>query len=251
MSFKIIRCFPAWLKNLGLALAFSSRLPIPQAVCPDIQAAFAWLPGAGLILSLLALSPYLLGLSNCLLAIWAYLVLYIWLNRALHWDGLADVADALGSNKKGKLFRQALKDSRIGSMGAIALFLTATGYLFAGQILLEAGYWQALIWTAGLGRALALLIPLFCPLSPDAGLGKIVQDAELTSKMLFWLLLFLLAGSICFSFAASCLAMGAGLLTVLKLAGSAAKHGGFNGDFIGAAMVLSELAAQLVLALYL
>ena len=158
--------------------------------------------------------------------------------------------DGLGSNKTGAAFWQVVKDSRLGSMGGLGIFLAGTGYLFTIDHLLAAGRWEAMPWAAALARALALLLPAICPLNPNAGLGKITQEASLSRKMLTWLFLLVVLGSIRFSIIGVCLTAGLSFLVICLLAANAAKQGGFNGDFIGAGIVLSELTAMLSLTLY-
>lgn len=242
-------------QHICLALAFSSRLPLPQSLQagpdmePDMAAAFVWLPLAGAILTLFACLPFLCGLfSSTWLAAWFWLLVYLWLGRGLHWDGLADVADGLGSGKKGTAFWQTVKDSRLGAMGVISLFLAGAGYLLCVQALLEAGRWGALPWAAALGRAFALTLPAVCPVHPQSELGKAAQSDRLPPRMALWGLFLAGLGFFCFSLTGLCLAFGAGLLFIRALAAAAARQGGFNGDFIGAAIVLTELAALFMLA---
>ena len=72
-------------------------------------------------------------LNNYLLSALVFLFCGCLLIRGLHHDGLADVADAFGSGKRGEEFRKILKDSRIGSFGALALIF----YFLFGMTLIS------------------------------------------------------------------------------------------------------------------
>ena len=257
---------PALLKQalggLILALSFSSRLPaeklLPPEDLPEFSRAFAWLPLAGLIISLLALVPLALlkeiaadGAGSGWLLAWFYLTLYIWLTRALHWDGLADIADGLGSNKSGAAFWRAVKDSKLGAVGGIALLLAGAGYLVCGQSLIADGHMLALAWAAAAGRAFALFIPSFAPHNGKPGLGETLAAANLFGAALAWLCALAVIGIFLFSLLTLLVTIISGLGVVFCLSRAAQKHGGFNGDFIGAGIVLAELAALLAASLCL
>ena len=83
-------------------------------------------PVVGIVLGIITSYACLLilKLSNApSLASVLYLILFFFLTRGLHHDGLADTADAWGSCARGSKFRIILKDSRIGSFGTIVLIL--------------------------------------------------------------------------------------------------------------------------------
>ena len=237
------------LANLGLAVSFSSRIPVPCLERAEIKRAFAWLPLAGIMLALLALLPLLLPVNSTWVLAWLYVGIMTWLTRGLHWDGLADVADGLASNKNGAAFWKVVKDSKLGALGALCIIITATGYIISVQSLFETSncskIWFALPWAAALGRAFALLLPGLAPVNPRAGLGQSMQEAEPFTAALAWLAILTLAAIVFLSFLTAALALGLGLLITWQLARKAKQMGGFNGDFLGATIVLAELAALL------
>jgi len=112
---------------LRLALAFLTVLPIGprREVAPEAVAqSFAWFPIAGFMIgALLALEDSLLGLAfgRPLGSILIVLSLAM-LTGAVHLDGLADTADALGAGRDRARALEIMRDSAIGSFGAIALF---------------------------------------------------------------------------------------------------------------------------------
>ncbi len=116
-----------FLDPLRLALAFLTILPIgPRraAASESLAESFAWFPIAGFMIgALLALEDSLLGLAfgRPLSSILIVLSLAI-LTGAVHLDGLADTADALGAGRDRARALEIMRDSAIGSFGALALF---------------------------------------------------------------------------------------------------------------------------------
>ena len=119
-----------WLDDLLNAMAFLTRLPVPTRAgmtVPDLARAFRAFPLIGALIGaviacidLLLLRAGLSAISAAALALGAGMLL----TGALHEDGLADVADGFGGggDKAGKL--EIMRDSRLGTFGALALLVT-------------------------------------------------------------------------------------------------------------------------------
>ena len=128
------------------ALRFLTRsVPGPHA---DSEEEFAWsvtwYPAIGLLIgsigAVLCQGCLWLGLPNSFSAIiiWATLIT---LTGALHEDGFADAADAIGGGKSIQKRLEIMKDSRIGTFGGIALWYCFRGALPLNNI--EMAYWPA------------------------------------------------------------------------------------------------------------
>lgn len=162
------------------AMQFLTRIPTPQFpnFRPEwIQQSARYYPLVGQtvgVLSALVLygaaqvwSPWIAAL----LAIAAGVLL----TGGFHEDGLADTADGLGGGLTRERRLEIMKDSRLGSYGALALglmlalrvaalaMLTQTAPLFAGVALLAAH---------GLGRAAAVGAMAIMPYGGDPGMAK-------------------------------------------------------------------------------
>ena len=140
------------------ALRFLTVIPVGGAARPMAAWAAVWFPVVGALLGLVGAAvnqaPVPLRLRPLLvLAVWALLT------GALHEDGLADCFDAFGGGRSHEDILRILKDSRIGTYGALALVLSvlirwealqgASGaILVAAQALPRAGI-VALAWLAG------------------------------------------------------------------------------------------------------
>ena len=78
------------------------------------------------------------------------------LTGALHEDGLADAMDGLLGGQEPQQRLEIMRDSRLGSYGAVALWFSLTAKAFVLTSLLEEGVLKAvgaLIVAHGLGRA--------------------------------------------------------------------------------------------------
>lgn len=231
------------------ALSFLTRLvpPPPALDARTLHRSVPWHPFVGALAGALACLPLWLGLGqgHALIQGWLYVLCLLWLTRALHWDGLADVADACGSGQHGAGFHRVLKDSRLGAFGAMALVMGAGGQvLAAGAACAEANWWVLLLAPL-LGRCLPLTLAVLCPAHADSFLGRMVSEAVSTRM---GVLCALCAGTLiflCFRPIAACILTLVLLGIVLWLARIARREGGLNGDFFGAAIVLGETAVLL------
>ena len=121
----------AQIITFGTALMFLTRLPVGGFCSPDAKVlsdSSRYFPAVGALVGcLLALS--LAVLSNFLpipVAVFLTLVLGIRITGAFHEDGLADVADSAGAFDVDKKL-DIMRDSRVGTYGALALILLVLG----------------------------------------------------------------------------------------------------------------------------
>ena len=114
-------------RDLAACLGFYTRLPVGGEPVPSFAQAqwAAPLAGAmvGLVVGLVLVGGALIGLTAGIVAAVA-LAASALLTGALHEDGLADVADGFGGGRTVDDKLAIMKDSRIGTYGAIALVLS-------------------------------------------------------------------------------------------------------------------------------
>lgn len=237
----------ACIKNARSALAFLSRLvpPTPQAEgsidAADLPAAVPFYPLAGLILGSLACLPVLLPASPWLAA-WLYALLLAWMTRGFHWDGLADLADACGSNAAGDTFWQIMKDSRIGAFGVIALVFGIGGQVVAAHACLAKGAWLPLAVAPAFGRGMVILFGRLVRPAPRSTLAALIQPGMEKTAALASLVLTLILAAFCLGGVAFGLALLLTAVTLYILRRIALTHGGINGDFHGALIIAAEIA---------
>ena len=136
-----------------------------------------------------------------------------------------------------------MKDSQIGSYGALSLVLIV---MLRASLLTELtysalGFGICFILASMFGRGMAVILCSAYPVSPHASLGRAAAAPPrpaLITSILFWLIpLWLIAGSA--GLIAACLG---GALVLWTGRTATAKLGGLTGDIIGSAILLSETA---------
>lgn len=240
--------FAAAFCHFLLALAFLTRLaPARQADMQAMRAALAYYPLAGLGLGLFCTLPFALGLfaSHALVQAWAYVFLSAWLTRALHLDGLADLLDALGSAKHGEAFFAVLKDSRLGAFGAVGISLTLLGYaaLISAHCAHES--YAPLIFAPIFGRCLPVLFARMAPPHEHASLGLLFSGLPHSAKLYIGPVLTLLGGLWLLGPIVLLLTLALSACALLYLRRVAMREGGYNGDYLGCAIIAGELAVFL------
>ena len=245
----------------GVRFAFGTLTLLPVRVTrwdrPAACRGMACAPLAGLVVGLVAsavaTSLLVCGASALLAGVVAVAVPAV-LTRGLHLDGLADVADGLGSGKPAEEALRIMKQSDIGPFGVVTLALVLMGQAAALASLYEAG------WATGaLGCAVAALTGRTAltlasregvPAARSGGLGAAVAGAVPRSGAL------LVAGAVLVLAAVAGLpgpgtALGAGAAAALGLGASelllrhcVRRFGGVTGDVFGA---LAETAATATL----
>ncbi len=245
----------AWWNDLQLALVFLTRLPWqlqgdipPQALNRALRA----FPLVGLLIGGLSATVYglahLFGLPPLAGALLAVLCSVL-VSGALHEDGLADVADGFGGglNKERKL--EIMRDSTVGSYGALALIFSIalrTAALAGLSDPMIGG--SILIAVACLSRSsFAVVLYLLDPARKDGVAATMEKPAPSIVVQA------LAVGGAVFLF---CLSFKAGLLTLLLCGAvlygfinlSRRQIGGHSGDVCGAAQQVVEITALLCLS---
>jgi adenosylcobinamide-GDP ribazoletransferase len=181
-----------------------------------------------------------------------------WWTGAFHEDGLADTFDALGGSVRRELALVIMKDSRIGSYGAMALVLVAGARIAAlaavvavpqaspSQGLVHAV--AACVWTHALARWVSVAVMAGLPYAGDEEHAKAKPLARgvpygQTLAAGLWLLPLLVMGG-------TTVDGGLPVLTIMLLAAGLVvlgmrrwlrrRLGGYTGDTLGAAEQLAE-----------
>jgi adenosylcobinamide-GDP ribazoletransferase len=233
------------------AFLLLTRLPVPGRVEPrGARAAWAW-PLAGAAVGLLAAAAAALALGLGLtpaIAAGLALATQALATGALHEDGLADSADGLwgGGTRERRL--EIMRDSRIGSYGALALVLSVLIRWSALSALLAQGAaWGPLIAIGALSRWPLAAMLWALPPAREGGLSRLVGrpgGATVAIAGLAALIVALLSvGARAPSAALAVLAV-----TLLWTLFVRSRLGGQTGDTCGASQQIGEMAALLALA---
>jgi adenosylcobinamide-GDP ribazoletransferase len=241
------------LEALHSALTFLTRLPLPAREYrqQSLGLSSLYFPLVGVLVALVGSFTY--GLAQhlwstpvaCVFALAAMILC----TGGVHEDGLADTADGIGGgwSKEDKL--RIMKDSRIGTYGALALILSLLLKFAALLAINPQAIPAALVIAHAVGRWSTLpMLSLSTYVSGDAGSGRPFVNAvsypRLGAASLFVLalLLWLAPGH----------SMAILLTTLAILLASRwyleRKIGGITGDTLGAINQLVEISVYLVFA---
>lgn len=255
-----------FIDDTARSVAFLSRVPVPQRHFTGhdgrLSRAVRAFPLAGLLVVLpsAALAAILSALNAPpLLLAFATLGLQVIVTGALHEDGLSDSADGIGGGRDRESALAIMKDSRVGSYGAVALVLSfglrAAAIAALAPILTPSGLGMALLAVAAASRTAMVWHWSLLPPARRDGVAASVGEPDtgattvaLVSGILFTALLLLPHGTIP-ALLAALAAAAVAVLTFNRIA--MRKIGGHTGDTIGATQQLAEMSALFALALTL
>lgn len=229
-------------------LGFLTRLGPARVISDeDMAKCMACMPAVGLVLGAAVVLPFGLGLfsGSPWVQAWLMVGLSILLTRGLHYDGLSDICDAVTTHTAPDRFWVVVKDSRSGAFGVIGLIMCLGGQVILFHEMLAAGGLLAILWAFMLGRAACVGFGYTVRHLARPGLGKLYMDgATLPVSMVTALVTvafgLFLAGPL--ATIVSMVLAGAALYPLYRLA---EKVDGANGDFLGCAVLLGELAVGL------
>jgi len=173
------------LRRLACALQFLTRLPVPQLGDwrdERLARSARYFPLVGLIVGGLCAGVFLLarlvwphGALPALLAVAAGVVI----TGGFHEDGLADTADGLGGGQARERKLAIMKDSRLGSYGALALGLVLALKVAAlAELQPPLAAAAALVCAHGLGRAAAVVMMVATPYAADPDASRLKPSAR-------------------------------------------------------------------------
>jgi adenosylcobinamide-GDP ribazoletransferase len=180
----------------------------------------------------------------------------VYVTGGFHEDGLADTCDGLGGAVSRARALEIMKDSRLGSYGALGLVLVLALKAAALAVLAQANVAVAvgvLVWAQGLSRALPIALMAALPYAGDLAHAKAkplaggVRAADLALTLAFALVLCALVVT---ARPALAPALGTGLLAAAALGlwmrrWLRRRLGGYTGDTLGASQQLGEIALLL------
>jgi len=236
-----------------LAISFLTILPVIDrrpASDETVAASFAWFPVVGFLLgAALVGEDWLLGhvFAQVIRSLLIVLSLTV-VTGAVHLDGLADTADALGAGGDRARALDILRDSRVGTFGASAIFFDLTLKIFALSSLAGHRRYAALIVAPMLARSAMLLVARGLPYLRENGAGStlLITESRSPGARMVVIAAFTLA---------IVLMLGAIRPTAVAIAVVFAMRsfyrrwlGGVTGDLIGACAELVEIAVLVTIA---
>jgi adenosylcobinamide-GDP ribazoletransferase len=127
-----------------LALSFFSRIPVAHNLpysSQRMQQCGRYFPMVGAVIAALCYLSFsvLAELLPSQTALFFMIVISLLLTGAFHEDGLADMSDGIGGALSGEKRLEIMKDSRIGTYGAVSLFLALLGKFVLLTSVIEIG----------------------------------------------------------------------------------------------------------------
>jgi adenosylcobinamide-GDP ribazoletransferase len=247
----------SFFTELPLAISFLTILPVLDrrpASDETVTASFAWFPIVGFLLgAALAGEDWLL--THVFAQVIRSVVIVISLTivtGAVHLDGLADTADALGAGRNRDRALDILRDSRVGTFGASAIFFDLTLKILALSTLAGHRRYTALIVAPMLARWAMLLVAWGLPYLREAGAGSTLlanENKQGSSRTAFVAVFTIVVMLMLGEFHASALASVIAIAIVYALRLFYRRWlGGVTGDLIGAGGELVEIAVLIAMA---
>jgi adenosylcobinamide-GDP ribazoletransferase len=240
--------------QLQLAFSFLTILPVIDArpASEDaVAASFQWFPIVGFLLgAALVGEDWLLShiFAQVIRSVLVILSLTV-ITGAAHLDGLADTADAFGAGRDRERALDILRDSRVGTFGASAIFFDLTLKIFALSTLAGNRRVAALLVAPMLARwAMLFIVATGLPYLRSSGVGSTLLGngnrkggwpARIVTASTF--LVSILVGGL----------MALAIAAVIVFAMRAFYRrwlGGVTGDLIGACGELVEIAVLVTMA---
>lgn len=265
------------LQLLLVSIQFLTRVPVPARLLSPfdsnwLNACVAYFPLTGAIIGLLGAAVLTLASAGWppFVAVSLAVFFTVWLTGAFHEDGLADTFDGLGGVVSRERSLQIMKDSRIGTYGAVALVFSLSvriallSALASEHIVLAM---VGLVASQTLGRSAAVGVMSLLPYAGDVEHAKAKPLAVSVPRIatiaaMLWSLIIV---TVCI--AISCAAgiqitpFGAlsisRWLTVLLVTTAVVfvmrrwlsrRLGGYTGDTLGATEQIGEISVLLTLA---
>ncbi len=237
---------------LGEAIRFLTALPVP-GLPPMTEAgivrSMAAFPIVGLVIgaggaAVGFVAGWLWGEPLRAVAI---VIAFMLLTLGLHLDGIADTCDAVFSWRPRERKLEIMKDSRIGTMGALGL-LAIVALKIGGLVTLGEHWWMGTLLAPMWGRWADIYGIFFFPAAREGGMGRTFHDQVRRLDFVIATISALVIGVV--------LSLPWGALVVLAvwpvihlLAGRmVASLGGLTGDTYGALAEVGEVVTLLTLA---
>jgi adenosylcobinamide-GDP ribazoletransferase len=235
------------LRQLLLAVQFLTRLPVPARLAPaeeELGRAAGWFPLVGIIVGAGAAIVFLLAVNVVPApgAVLLALIFTAFITNGFHEDGLADTFDAFGGGWTRERTLEIMRDSRIGTYGALALiFLVLAKYVFL-TALPPQQVWRWLIVAHAASRWTVLPLCIWLPYARAEGQGKLVARQVGVAAFVVGSATFLLTLTL-LPLRSAVVAIAVTAIVVV-LSGYCFKRrlAGITGDCLGAANQITEIA---------
>lgn len=243
-----------FFSEIRLATGFLTILPVlPPGAANDetVAKSFRWFPLVGFAIGAFlcfedAMAALVLGhaLRSAIV-----LMSLAAITGAVHLDGLADTADALGAGRNRARAREILRDSRIGTFGALAIVFVTVLKIGALAQLRDGPRYAALWLAPGLARWAMVAVAWQLDYLRPQGAGRVLLEGKDPNGLLMASVVAVSGAALVFS---SMHALAACVVAVAAATALRAFYrrwlGGVTGDLIGAAGEIVEFCVLIAMA---
>jgi adenosylcobinamide-GDP ribazoletransferase len=244
------------LTELRLAVSFLTIIPVidKQRASEDaVAASFAWFPFVGFAIGVaLAGEDWLLAhvFAQVIRSVLIVISLTV-VTGAVHLDGLADTADALGAGRDRERALDILRDSRVGTFGASAIFFDLALKILALSVLGGTRRYLALMIAPMLARWAMLPVAIGMPYLRVSGAGSTLLNAQILGWQMTIGSFLIIVTSVAFIpfHTAAVVTLGVTIAIVFAMRIFYRRWlGGVTGDLIGACGEVIEIAVLLTMS---
>ncbi|MGP0088206.1 MAG: adenosylcobinamide-GDP ribazoletransferase [Steroidobacteraceae bacterium] len=243
------------LAELRLAVSFLTIIPVidrRRASDDTVAASFAWFPIVGFVLgAALTAEDWILAhvFAQVIRSVLIIVSLTV-VTGAVHLDGLADTADALGAGRDRERALDIIRDSRVGTFGASAIFFDLTLKILALSTLAGQRRYAALLMAPMLARWAMVLVAAGLPYLRSSGAGSTLLGNKSLGLRAVLVAIFTLVAMLMLGALRTTALAGAVAIAIVFAMRLFYRRwlGGVTGDLIGACGELVEIAVLVTMA---
>lgn len=233
------------MRKLILMIQFFTRIPINMEIDikeDDFSTAIVYFPIIGLIISIVNVLTYLLfsEISTGLLAVVMVVLVSVLITGAFHVDGLADTCDGIFSARKKDRMLEIMKDSRLGTNGAVAIFFDLMLRIALLSSLSETQIIKVILVTPIISKTMVAVLAYISP-KRENGLGGLFVGKVTKKNAIIALLICVISSFLISGYMALIIILLNVVLIIIYRNYILSKLGVITGDILGAANEISEI----------
>ncbi|MGH4120321.1 adenosylcobinamide-GDP ribazoletransferase [Clostridium sp.] len=233
------------MKKFILMIQFFTRIPINMEIDikdDDFAKGIVYFPIVGLVIAIVNVLTYLLfsKITTGLFPVVMVVLANVLITGALHVDGLADTCDGIYSARKKERMLEIMKDSRLGTNGAVAILFDLILRITLLSSVLDKNIVKVILITTIISKTMVAVLAYISP-KRESGLGSLFVGKVSIKNILITLLIcvipsFLILGHM------ALIIIGLNVLLMIIFRNYILKRLGIiSGDILGAANEISEI----------
>ncbi len=234
------------MSSFLLMLSFFTSIPIGNRVeysNERFNKGIVLFPLTGFVVGIFLVMPKFLNIASKPVEGILIIILYVILTGAIHLDGLSDSLDGLLSNRDQKRILEIMKDSRIGSFGAIGLILYFL-ILYSTVQIVDYRWLLIMPFVGKVNGFLAAGISRYA--RSEGGMGKLfIEGIGIWKAMLYSIIMIVVSYLILGGFGLFTSIIGL-IFTILMVKWIERKIEGMTGDTIGLIIEVSQCVFLLI-----